>query len=71
MLRAQAQPAIFLLCESCHWCATFLNKAKVKDRCITCSGASLSSFPIMPDESFTLGFDDKRGLEMDFGRRRK
>jgi hypothetical protein len=71
VLRAQAQPAIFLLCESCHWCATFLDKAKVKERCVTCSGTLLSSFPIMPDESFTLGFDTKRGLEMDFGRRRK
>lgn len=38
---------------------------------MSCSGTSLSSFPILSDESFTIGFDAKRGLEMGFGRRRR
>lgn len=63
------QPSIFVLCESCRWCATFLDKSRVKDRCAACQSQVLSSFPIMPDESFTFSYDDRRGIEMDFGRR--
>ena len=64
------QPSLFIMCEACHWCATFLDKTKARDRCPICSGASLSSFPIMPDESFVISYHEKRGIEMDFGRRR-
>jgi hypothetical protein len=63
-------PPIFMLCESCYWCATYLDKTKLGDRCPTCSAAVLSSFPIMPDESFVFNYDNKRGVELDFGRRR-
>jgi hypothetical protein len=69
--KAALQPSIFILCESCRWCATYLDKTKVKDRCTICSSSLLSSFPIMPDESFTFSYDEKRGVEMDFGRRKK
>jgi hypothetical protein len=65
------QPSIFILCEACRWCATYLDKTKAKDRCIVCFSAVLSSFPIMPDESFTFSYDEKHGVEMDFGRRKK
>ncbi len=51
------------------WCATYLDKSKARDRCAVCQSPMLSSFPIMPDESFTFGYDAKRGVEMDFGRR--
>jgi hypothetical protein len=66
-----AAVSIFVLCDTCYWCATFLDKTKVKDRCPICSAAQLSSFPIMPDESFIFGYDSKRGVELDFGRRKK
>jgi hypothetical protein len=36
-----------------------------------CSAARLSSFPIMPDESFIFSYEAKRGLELDFGRRKR
>jgi hypothetical protein len=26
---------------------------------------------VMPDESFTFSYDEKRGVEMDFGRRKR
>ena len=63
------QPSIFVLCDSCHWCASYLDKSRVKDKCTSCSSSTLSSFPVMPDESFTFSYDEKRGIEMDFGRR--
>lgn len=63
-------PSIFMLCESCYWCATYLDKTKVVDKCPICSATVLSSFPIMPDESFVFSYDTKRGVELDFGRRK-
>ncbi|MER3408054.1 MAG: hypothetical protein C4292_04710 [Nitrososphaera sp.] len=63
------QPSIFVLCESCRWCATFLDKSRAVNRCALCQSQMLSSFPIMPDESFTFSYDEKHGIEMDFGRR--
>jgi hypothetical protein len=63
-------PSIFMLCETCYWCATYLDKARVIDKCPMCSAAMLSSFPIMPDESFVFSYDSKRGVELDFGRRK-
>jgi hypothetical protein len=63
-------PSIFMLCENCFWCATYLEKTKVVDKCPKCSSTVLSSFPIMPDESFVFSYDTKRGVELDFGRRK-
>jgi hypothetical protein len=63
-------PAIFLLCERCYWCATFFDRTRVADKCPICSNAMLSSFPIMPDESFVFSYDAKHGVELDFGRRK-
>jgi hypothetical protein len=65
-----APPAIFLLCERCYWCATFFDRTRVADKCPICSNAMLSSFPIMPDESFVFSYDAKHGVELDFGRRK-
>jgi hypothetical protein len=31
----------------------------------------LSTFPILPDEAFTFKCDEKRGVELSFGRRRR
>jgi hypothetical protein len=67
---AAPPPAIFLLCERCYWCATFFDRTRVADKCPICSNAMLSSFPIMPDESFVFSYDAKHGVELDFGRRK-
>jgi hypothetical protein len=71
MAKAVLVPSIFVLCDSCRWCATYLDKSKASDRCAVCSSSALSSFPVMPDESFTFSYDEKRGVEMDFGRRKR
>ncbi|HKU50344.1 MAG TPA: hypothetical protein VJP79_10360 [Nitrososphaera sp.] len=63
-------PSIFMLCESCYWCATYLDKTKVVDKCPRCLTAVLSSFPILPDEAFIFSYDAKHGVELDFTRRR-
>ena len=66
-----AQTAVFFLCESCHWCATYLEKSRFQfmSDCPSCSGDLISSFPILPTESFKFGYNDRRGVELDFERR--
>ena len=70
MGKQAALASIFMLCETCYWCATYLDKTRVVDKCPMCSSAVLSSFPIMPDESFVFSHDEKRGVELDFTRRK-
>ncbi len=62
----------FVVCEKCHWCATFFKASEPKEiGCLTCISKDLSRFPITSDESFTFGYDKKKGLEMDFRKRKK
>jgi hypothetical protein len=72
------QPApVFILCERCHWCATYLDtnrilqeemidddNNKICPRCDTID--SLSSLPILSDESFTFDYSIKRGIVLQF-----
>jgi hypothetical protein len=37
-----------------------------ENRCPNCLDTELSSFPILPDESFSLDYDQKRGVELKF-----
>jgi hypothetical protein len=63
--------SIFVLCETCHWCATYLDKSRVpNDRCVVCRSTAISTFPILPNEEFTFAYSEKRGVELDFGLRR-
>jgi hypothetical protein len=63
---------IFILCETCHWCATFFDKSRLPtDTCPMCSNIEISSFPILPNEEFVFDYSEKRGVELDFRPRRK
>lgn len=69
------QQSIFVLCDVCdvcHWCVTWLDKIKLPtyNKCPRCSHAEmLSSFPILPNESFAFNYTEKCGVELDFKRR--
>ena len=63
---------IFILCESCHWCATYFDKSRLPtETCPVCSNNEISSFPILPNEEFGFNYSEKRGVELDFRQRRK
>ena len=66
---------IFVLCDSCYWCATYLNKTRIPNEngCPKCNANNnqLTSFPIMANESFTFDHNDKRGVELEFKHRQK
>ena len=70
----RAKEAIFVLCDNCHWAATFIDKSKlnlIENGCIVCEESLLSSFPILDNESFTIDISERRGVELIFGVRRK
>jgi hypothetical protein len=68
-----SQPPVFVLCESCHWCATYLDKARLPsdNECPQCSSDMLSSFPILSTEAFTFDYSEVRGVDLEFRRRNK
>ena len=60
--------SVFVLCETCHWCATYFDKFRVpSNRCPICGNTSISTFPILPNEEFTFNYNEKRGVELEFG----
>lgn len=70
----RAKEAIFVLCDNCHWAATFIDKSKlnfIENGCVICEESFVSSFPILDNESFTIDISERRGVELNFGVRRK
>ena len=68
-------PPIFILCDRCYWCATYFDNRRLPldNNCPQCNANSnqLTSFPIASNESFTVNYDDKRGIEFEFKPRSK
>ncbi len=69
----KTKETIFILCDSCIWCATFIGKHMLpaESRCPHCLQTELSSFPILPNESFTFSYNEIRGVELKFNPRKK
>ena len=65
-----SSPPIFILCDSCYWCTTYLDKTRIpgENRCPQCNANNeeLTSFPIMSNESFTFDYDDERVVQLKF-----
>ena len=62
--------SIFVLCDECYWCATYFDSTRIPmdNNCPQCNANSnqLAGLPIMPNESYTFVYNDKRGVEMEF-----
>jgi DTW domain-containing protein YfiP len=61
----------FILCDSCFWCATYLEKRVLVEEniCPNCSQTELSSFLILPNERITYNYSEKREVELKFNPR--
>jgi hypothetical protein len=59
---------IFILCETCYWSATYFGKFMLpaEERCPISKQIGLSSFPILPNQSFIFNYSQKRGVELEF-----
>jgi hypothetical protein len=66
--RSSSSPPIFILCDNCYWCATYLDKTRIpgNNKCPQCNANNneLTSFPIMSNESFTFDHSDKRRVDL-------
>ena len=68
---------VFLLCHQCFWTVTCLDKTCIQEllgknsRCPLCNQDQLSSFPVMPNDSLTYSYSKKRGIELNFGIRKR
>jgi hypothetical protein len=67
-LAQSSPPPVFILCDTCYWCATYFDKARIPmdnvcPRC-TANNNELTSFPIMANESFTFDHNSKQGIEV-------
>jgi predicted Zn-ribbon and HTH transcriptional regulator len=64
---------VFILCDRCYWCATYFSNTRISmdNNCPQCNANSneLTSFPIASNESFTFGYNEKRGVELEFKHR--
>ena len=73
--RSPSSLPIFVLCDTCYWCATYFDKTKIPidNNCPQCNANNneLTSFPVVSNESFTFDYNDKRGVELEFKPRRK
>src|SRR5215472_1414154 len=56
----------FLLCKSCFWCASMLNKRRPPDLCPSCMKTELESMPISLDETYKFDYDTNRGVNLEF-----
>ena len=61
---------LFVLCERCYWCATFLDKNRLLEE----EGIDDDKSKICPrcddiNESFTFNYTVKRGIELQFRKR--
>ena len=51
--------------------ATYFDKSRVpSDKCPICRNIAISTFPILPNEEFAFNYNEKRGVELEFGLRK-
>ena len=60
-----------VICNSCHWCATYFGIDISLSSPLVCHGCGLHNTELMPistDESFRIEYSPKRGMELEFYR---
>jgi hypothetical protein len=66
--------SIFILCETCHWCATYVDKTRIPmgNTCPQCDNRAeeLSTLSVPSNESFTFDYNIKRGITLGFKNKR-
>jgi predicted Zn-ribbon and HTH transcriptional regulator len=67
---ASHQNKLFLLCEACFWCATYLlnDDSKTVSKCPACDNAKVESLPIANNEVYKFDYNSS-GSTFEFGTR--
>ena len=64
-----AESKYFLICKSCFWCASCLNRSNVISKCPVCANnvdGLLDSTPISDKEVYRIDCNRKRGITLEF-----
>ena len=64
-----AESKYFLICKSCFWCASYLNRSNMISKCPVCANnvdALLDSIPISDKELYRIDCNRKRGITLEF-----
>lgn len=56
----------FLICKSCHWCATGFTNFIISNTCPLCGNNQIESMPVSAHESYSLVYDYIHGLTLEF-----
>jgi hypothetical protein len=49
----------------------YFDKSRVpNDKCLICRDTAISTFPILLNEEFAFNYNEKRGVELEFGLRK-
>lgn len=59
----------FLICKSCFWCASCLNRSNMISKCPVCANnvdGLLDSTPISDKELYRIDCNRKRGITLEF-----
>ena len=66
----QASKHLFVMCESCYWCASLIDTNRKEIDLKSCPNCkiqqALSTVPITPNEMFTFSYSEIHGVELDF-----
>jgi hypothetical protein len=55
-----------IICKSCFWCASFLNRYRIFNVCPSCMNSGVESTSISYDEKYTFDYDRCRGVTLEF-----
>ena|SRR5437867_4807021 len=74
-MRTRGGKALFLICQSCLWCASSFNdrfmtsgddNANDNNKCPFCKIGNLESLPIAGNESYKFDYNSKSGVILEF-----
>jgi hypothetical protein len=73
MMMTRGGNVLFLICQSCLWCASSFNNRLSRDddnvnnnKCPFCKIGNLESLPITDNESYKFDYDSKSGVILEF-----
>lgn len=59
----------FLICNSCHWCASYFRNGNSLLKCPQCEYDEIECMPIGDDENYSFNYSPTKGVELEFSRK--
>ena len=56
----------FLICESCFWCASYINNQTTFTKCPLCQNGKIDCMPIGEDKNGFFDYSHSKGVELKF-----